>query len=449
MLAASAQDVDSEDPLVPFVDSGFAAAPQPDAPLWRILVVDDDEDVHVATQIALRDMTVEGRGLSLLHARSAAEAFAHIAGEPDLACVLLDVVMETPDAGLRLVTRIRRELGRHALRIILRTGQPGYAPEIETLRDFDINDYRTKSELTRVRLYSSLSAAIRAYAQLAELTRQRDELARVNAALERARAAERAQAAGRLAAEQALREAESTMGDCVAQRTRELSQLVAELDSFNRMVAHDLSGPLHGLAGLSEMIQRELGAGDPVELRRWLGMMGTQTRRLAELVDELLHLSRISHGELKRAPVALSGLVQQVLETLTVVHGPAAVARIEVGPLPELALDAGLIRQVLVNLLSNALKFTREVPAPHIELNARRGDGEWVIEVRDNGAGFDPQRAAQLFRPFVRLHDGRFEGSGIGLTIAQRVVERHGGRIRAESRPGAGATFSFTLPDID
>ncbi len=448
MLAASAHDVDSEDPLIPFTDSVFGVAPQAEGPRWRILVVDDDDDVHAATQIALRDMTVEGRGLLLLHARSASEAIARIAAEPDLACVLLDVVMETPDAGLRLVTRIRQELGRTALRIILRTGQPGYAPEIETLRDFDINDYRTKSELTRVRLYSSLSTAIRAYSQLADLTRQRDELARVNAALEHARAAERAQAAGRLAAEKALREAEATMGECVAQRTAELSQLVTELDSFNRMVAHDLSGPLHGLAGLSEMIQRELGAGDPDELRRWLGLMQTQTRRLAELVDELLHLSRISHGELKRAPVALSALVQQVLDTLTLVHGPAAVAHIAVGPLPELPLDAGLMRQVLINLLSNALKFSRDVQAPRIELSARRGTHEWVIEVHDNGAGFDPQRADRLFRPFVRLHDGRFEGSGIGLTIAQRVVERHGGRIWAEGRPGAGATFRFTLPDL-
>jgi diguanylate cyclase len=133
---------------------------------WRILVVDDDREVHTATAFALRGAEIDGIELELLHAGSAGEAEAMLRQEQGIAVALIDVVMETPDAGLRLVSCIRQELGLHNLRIILRTGQPGYAPELEVIRQSDINDYRTKSELTQARLLTALTAAIRAYAQL-------------------------------------------------------------------------------------------------------------------------------------------------------------------------------------------------------------------------------------------------------------------------------------------
>lgn len=144
-----------------------------DLPVWRILVVDDEPDVHEATLLALKDMQVEGRALTFVHAYSANEAKACLAHFDDLAVVLLDVVMESDDAGLRLVRFIREELGNRALRVILRTGQPGYAPEIDTIQLYDINDYKTKSELTRVRLFTSLTVAIRSYWQIHQLEANR------------------------------------------------------------------------------------------------------------------------------------------------------------------------------------------------------------------------------------------------------------------------------------
>ena len=144
--------------------------------VWKVLIVDDDEDVHRATELALRGIAIEGRPLEFLHARSAAQAIEVARAQPDIAVALLDVVMESPDAGLRLVRTLREELGRHALRVVLRTGQPGYAPEIETIRNYDINDYKTKSELTRVRLYTSLTAAIRSYRQILTLEQTRSGL---------------------------------------------------------------------------------------------------------------------------------------------------------------------------------------------------------------------------------------------------------------------------------
>ncbi|MBV8037108.1 EAL domain-containing protein [Roseateles sp.] len=140
---------------------------------WRILIVDDDGDVHKATELAMQGLTVEGQPLVFLHASSAAQARQLLASEEDLAVVLLDVVMESEDAGLQLVRHIRDELGLNALRIVLRTGQPGYAPEIETVQAYDINDYKTKSELTRTRLYTVLTAAVRSYRQLCALEANR------------------------------------------------------------------------------------------------------------------------------------------------------------------------------------------------------------------------------------------------------------------------------------
>lgn len=143
---------------------------------WQVLVVDDEGDVHEATRLALRNLVIEGRPIRLLNAHSAKEAYEILTDEPDVAVILLDVVMESDDAGLRLVQRIREELENHAVRIVLRTGQPGYAPEIETIRAYDINDYKTKSELTRVRLFTTLAVAIRSYQQIHQLETSRQGL---------------------------------------------------------------------------------------------------------------------------------------------------------------------------------------------------------------------------------------------------------------------------------
>jgi diguanylate cyclase (GGDEF)-like protein len=163
-----------------FVDEAPAApggATEPGA--WRVMIVDDDADVHSTTTFALGSLEVHGRKLAFLHAYSGAEARALLERESDVAVVLLDVVMEEADAGLHLVRHIRETLGLHDLRIILRTGQPGYAPEMDAIRGYDINDYRTKSELTRTKLYTSVASAIRAYEQIHALEASRRGLADV------------------------------------------------------------------------------------------------------------------------------------------------------------------------------------------------------------------------------------------------------------------------------
>lgn len=169
-----------DDDLLAFIDEEDGSGP-PARPLrtWTLLIVDDDEDVHESTRFALRGLEIEQRGLRLLHAHSGAECIETMRGEDDIAVVLLDVVMESSTAGLLTVDRIRNELRRLNTRIILRTGQPGQAPEIDTIRRYDINDYKTKSELTRNKLYTALTTAIRSYAQLCALEESRRGLEQI------------------------------------------------------------------------------------------------------------------------------------------------------------------------------------------------------------------------------------------------------------------------------
>ena len=169
---------DQHDALV-FLDEGPAQGPLEQRRPWRILIVDDDADVHSTTTFALGSVEMQGRPLEFVHAYSAAEARALLEHERDLAVVLLDVVMEEADAGLHLVRHIRETLGLSDVRIILRTGQPGYAPEVEAIRGYDINDYRAKSELTRTKLYTTVAAAVRSYEQIRSLQAGRDGLERI------------------------------------------------------------------------------------------------------------------------------------------------------------------------------------------------------------------------------------------------------------------------------
>ncbi len=165
----------TDNDLLVFIED-LEPSPDLNGPVWTILIVDDEPDVHRATMVALKDIQIEGRRLDYLHAYSAAEARIQLDSHPDISVALLDVVMETDDAGLQLVHHIRETMGNKALRIILRTGQPGYAPELDTIRTYDINDYKTKTELTQARLYTSLTVAIRSYSQIQQLEANRHGL---------------------------------------------------------------------------------------------------------------------------------------------------------------------------------------------------------------------------------------------------------------------------------
>jgi signal transduction histidine kinase len=249
-----------------------------------------------------------------------------------------------------------------------------------------------------------------------------------------------------LGAERELRLAHETMEQCVAQRTRELSEAVGQLEFFNRVVSHDLRGPLGGIASISELIGTELERGNLPVVRDRLSLMESHTRRLARLVEDLFNLTRVSSGRLAHVVQPLDAAVAEAIEVLGLSTPAERIACVSIEPLPTLGIDRALMRQVFVNLIGNALKFTSHLDGPRIEVRAHRQGDEWVVAVADNGRGFDARRAGDLFKPFTRLHGGDVEGSGIGLTIVRRIVERHGGRVWAESPEGGGARFCFSLP---
>ena len=268
----------------------------------------------------------------------------------------------------------------------------------------------------------------------------------VPSSLLRRRRALEAEVAMRRAAEAKLSRLNSSLEEAVAERTAGLHDLIAGLEGFNRSVSHDLRGPLGGIAGLARMADQALLRGDEAPARRALPLIAEQAETSARLVAAMLTLARVGDAALTRVTVDLGLLASQVVDQLRLEHGAAPLPRIELQTMPAVQADPELLRAVFVNLIGNAIKFTPAHGAGRIEVGARRTGDEWTIQVRDNGVGFDGDAAASLFAPFVRLHGQGFDGHGIGLSIVRRAVERHGGRVWAESQPGQGAVFSFSLP---
>jgi signal transduction histidine kinase len=232
----------------------------------------------------------------------------------------------------------------------------------------------------------------------------------------------------------------------VAQRTAALSEHVANLESFNRSVSHDLRGPLGGIAGVATLARECLDQGDQARASAMLALIETQSERSARLVDALLQLARSGHDPLRVQALDSAGLVNEVVSDLLSRSSPAPGEQVSIQPgLPTVQADPTLLRQVFTNLIGNGLKFASGVHAPRVEIGMESGSAQDAFYVRDNGVGFASDKASELFQPFKRLHSQQFEGSGIGLSIVRRIVERHGGKVWAESAPGQGCIVRFTL----
>jgi len=227
---------------------------------------------------------------------------------------------------------------------------------------------------------------------------------------------------------------------------RELQRANKELEAFTYSVSHDLRQPLNGMIGFTEFLVSEKPGPLNDRQKEFLGNIHRGGRQLLRLTDELLNFSRLGQQPLERETVNVGTMVREILHQFRDAE-PRRNVELRVSALPDARADSALVRQVLVNLLSNAFKFTRRVPNPVIEVDGRQQADECTYTIRDNGAGFDMHSAQRLFAIFHRLHSDRdFEGNGVGLSIAQRIVERHGGRIWAEAAVGQGAKFTFTLP---
>lgn len=247
-------------------------------------------------------------------------------------------------------------------------------------------------------------------------------------------------------AEQEIHQFNAELELRVAERTKQLETAMKEMEAFSYSISHDLRAPLRAMDGFSSILLDDYREQLPAEIQRFLHIIHDNARQMGCLIDDLLAFSQLGRKPLKKQPVAMSELVEQILMTIENERIERQID-IKISTLPVCMGDANMLRQVWTSLLSNAFKFTQYRPKARIEVGGSQANGECVYYVKDNGAGFDMQYANKLFGVFQRLHSHKeFEGTGVSLAIVQRIIQRHGGRVWAEGKVDEGATFYFTLP---
>jgi hypothetical protein len=393
---------------------GPAAPPEQDVDPFRvnILLVDDQP----ANLLALEAM-LQGLGQNLVKAESGREALKQLLTH-EFAVILLDVKMPDMD-GFETAALIReRDKSRDTPIIFLTAADKTHT---EAVRGYAVGavDYLVKPVVPEF-VRSKVSVFVE-LAKKTELLRRQAEQLRVG--------------------EQSARELAETRAGLV----RELEHKNQELESFSYAVSHDLRAPLRRIEAFSRAVLETQNDRLDADGRRFFDRIREASRQMSQLIDDVLHLSKVSRAELRQQEVDLSALATAILERLREAE-PDRVVETRIRPGVVVSGDGQLLRIALTNLLENAWKFTARQPEACIEFGLSSVAGESTYFVRDNGAGFDMAHADRLFGPFQRLHLAtEFPGSGIGLATVRRILHRMGGRVWAEGVVGRGATFHFTL----
>ncbi len=382
--------------------------------IWKVMIVDDEKRVHDVTRYALHNFSFNGKGVKFLSAYSGEEANTLVEKNPDTAIILLDVVMETNHAGLKVARYIRKVLQNQFVRIILRTGQPGQAPEKSVILDYDINDYKTKTELTHQKLFTTMVAALRSYQDLITIENNRIKMKNMN------------------------------------ERLHEEITKRQEKDKFFSIIAHDLTNPFQPLLGLSQLLAESATIFDPEDIEQLSNSVYRSARIVYELLKNLLQWSRMERGLIEVQPfvLALYDIADKNVELLeaNATHKNVAL-RNEVTEKLMVLADENMIDTIIRNLISNAIKFTP--PGGSITVSTLEQDGFVEISITDTGIGIPKENLDNLFKIDVNTStegtDGEM-GTGLGLIMCKEMVEKNGGRIWVESEMGKGTSVKFTMP---
>lgn len=384
--------------------------PLEEAPRWKVLVVDDEEDVVSVTRLVLASFKFEGRAIELLPARSAEQARKVLEQHSDIAVAFIDVVMESDNAGLELVRFIRDVQRNDEIQLILRTGQPGFAPELKVILEYGINDYRTKTELDNVKLLSCLVAGLRNYRYRVQ------------------------------ARQAALREE-------VASELHEAKSL------FFAQMSHDLRTPLNSILGFCQLLELSELGDEQLEQVRLIRDSGDH---LLALVNDILDLSKGEAGKIELESIAFS--LHSLVRDITTFLQPQVPAGVQFQShiehdVPDLVLgDPVRVRQILYNLLSNALKFTQQgavsLQVALLDDAPAAGLNRIGITVTDTGPGIPQDRLPHLFSVYEQADASvsrSYGGTGLGLYISKQLAELMQGAIDVSSRLGKGSVFKVVI----
>ncbi|HID98925.1 MAG TPA: response regulator [Thiotrichaceae bacterium] len=398
--------------------------------MWKLLIVDDEEDVHQLTRFVLDDYVYQDKKLKLISAYSAEDAKVLLEQNSNIAVILLDVVMETNDAGLKLVEYIRENQQNHFVRIILRTGQAGYAPEKQVILKYDINDYKNKTELTDQKLFTVITASLRAYSDIITIESYRQHL--------EDKVAER------------TRELQEK-NEALVKLNEQLIQINHEKNEFLGIAAHDLKNPLSSIQSLANLTRTSFDDFPKQKLIDFAQMIEISSNKMFNLIKNLLDVNAIESGKMNFSLTQLDifPFLQVVVENN---QGTANSKKIGLQVHREeeeykAIIDENAILQVLDNLISNAIKYSSH--GKNIDIRILKGENTVCCEIQDEGPGLSEKDQKQLFQKFSRLTPrptGDEHSTGLGLFIVKKLIHIMNGSVSYKGKLGEGSTFVIEFP---
>ncbi|MGK0288791.1 MAG: signal transduction histidine kinase [bacterium] len=398
---------------------------------WKVMIVDDEDGVHVITKLILKDCIFEEKGIEFISAFSGEEALIKIQEHPDTSLILMDVVMETENTGLDVVKYIRDELKNHQTRIVLRTGQPGEIPEEDIVLQYDVNDYKEKTELTTQKLFTTVIAALRNYRDIILIEEQRKEQSKILQKLQKE-----------------IKEREKIEADLILskEKAEEMNRLK---DNFLSNMNHELRTPINGILGFSDLIYEMV---EEQDIRTYASMIKGSGIRLINTLDAIfdltaletkknLELSPLNLVQASRSAIQLQKIYAEEKQLEYVVNYQSSELRS--------LLHGPSIEKILNHVIGNAVKFSKKGNVEISFFSKKLDQKDWVfVEVKDTGVGIAEEFLPFIFEKFKQESDGYarvFEGTGIGLAIAKKLVTMMNGKFFVESTKGKGSTFTIAF----